>query len=74
MCMPSLVICDGAGPPTNPLHRPAAVYRTFSDVAADVRQVWTNALRFNPPGNTFHDLALLFQTKFEEEWVLLEKR
>lgn len=60
-------------PPLRP-PPPAAVYRTFADVAADIRQVWTNALRYNPPGNTFHDLALLFQAKFEEEWVLLEKR
>ena len=49
------------------------VYRTFKDVAADIRLVWYNALRYNPAGNPVHRLAEDFQRKFEEEYKRVEE-
>jgi hypothetical protein len=51
----------------------AGMYRTFKDVAEDIRLVWSNALRYNPAGNPIHDLALRFSRKFEEEFKRVEE-
>ncbi len=42
-------------------------------MADDIRLVWGNALRYNPPDNTVHQLALEFQRKFEEEYKRVEE-
>ena len=49
------------------------VYRTFKEVASDIRLVWYNALRYNPAGNPVHRLAEDFQRKFEEEYKRVEE-
>jgi hypothetical protein len=49
------------------------MYRTFKDVAADIRLVWINALRYNPEGNPVHMLAREFHARFEEEYKRVEE-
>jgi hypothetical protein len=49
------------------------MYRTFKDVATDIRLVWINALRYNPEGNPVHMLAREFHAKFEEKYKHVEE-
>ena len=40
-------------------------YNTVSDFAADVRLVWSNALRFNVEGSDIYDAAMIMQNEFD---------
>ena len=48
-------------------------YRTFKDVAADIRLVWYNAKRYNPAGNVVHTLAEEFEKLFDREYKRVEE-
>lgn len=40
-------------------------YHRSSEIIQDIRQVWSNAMLYNPPGNTFHVMAKIISDTFE---------
>uniref|UniRef100_A0A2P2KL44 Bromodomain-containing protein n=1 Tax=Rhizophora mucronata TaxID=61149 RepID=A0A2P2KL44_RHIMU len=42
--------------------------------AADVRLTFSNALKYNPPGNDFHNMAKTLSKYFEVRWKAIEKK
>ncbi|KAB5532118.1 hypothetical protein DKX38_018788 [Salix brachista] len=42
--------------------------------AADVRLSFANAMKYNPPGNDFHFMAVTLGKYFEDRWKVIEKK
>ncbi|KAL6840686.1 hypothetical protein ACP4OV_029550 [Aristida adscensionis] len=49
-------------------------YVSTSEFAADVRLTFSNAMRYNPPGNDVHTIAEQLNRIFETEWKSVERK
>ncbi|XP_062190595.1 transcription factor GTE8-like [Phragmites australis] len=49
-------------------------YVSTSEFAADVRLTFSNAMKYNPPGNDVHTIAEQFNIIFESEWKSVERK
>lgn len=47
-------------------------YRSPREIAKDIRLVWSNAMKYNPPGHAVHELAAKFSEAFEKMWSYIE--
>ncbi len=46
-------------------------YKSVFDAAEDVRLIWKNCMKYNPPGTEFYNLAEKLSKKFEEKYSKL---
>jgi hypothetical protein len=49
-------------------------YFCTDEFAADVRLTFSNAMKYNPPGNQVHSVAEKMNIMFESEWKLYERK
>jgi hypothetical protein len=49
-------------------------YVSTSEFAADVRLTFSNAMKYNPPGNDVHTIAEQLNRTFESEWQSMERK
>jgi hypothetical protein len=49
-------------------------YVSTSEFAADVRLTFSNAMKYNPPGNDVHTIAEQLNRTFESEWRSVERK
>uniref|UniRef100_A0A0D9XTD5 Bromo domain-containing protein n=1 Tax=Leersia perrieri TaxID=77586 RepID=A0A0D9XTD5_9ORYZ len=49
-------------------------YSNADEFAADVRLTFSNAMKYNPPGNDVHSIADQLNKMFDSEWKLLERK
>ncbi|KAG8099877.1 hypothetical protein GUJ93_ZPchr0013g35431 [Zizania palustris] len=49
-------------------------YSSTDQFAADVRLTFSNAMKYNPPGNHVHTIADQMNRVFDSEWKLLERK
>ncbi|KAL6656581.1 hypothetical protein ACP70R_004361 [Stipagrostis hirtigluma subsp. patula] len=49
-------------------------YVSTSEFAADVRLTFSNAMKYNPPGNDVHSIAEQLNRIFETEWKSVERK
>ncbi|KAG8080444.1 hypothetical protein GUJ93_ZPchr0007g5031 [Zizania palustris] len=49
-------------------------YSSTDEFAADVRLTFSNAMKYNPPGNDVHNIADQLNRLFDSEWKLLERK
>uniref|UniRef100_A0A7S0KXM4 histone acetyltransferase n=1 Tax=Asterionellopsis glacialis TaxID=33640 RepID=A0A7S0KXM4_9STRA len=52
----------------------AAGYSCREDVANDIRLVFQNSMKYNPPGNSVHDAAKTLLSSFEEAFAALPQK
>ncbi|KAH9327244.1 hypothetical protein KI387_007422, partial [Taxus chinensis] len=50
------------------------LYSSPEEFAADVRLTFSNALKYNHPGDVVHDMAKTLSKRFEAKWKGLEKK
>ncbi|KAJ7968825.1 Transcription factor GTE12 [Quillaja saponaria] len=50
------------------------MYSGIEEFAADVRLTFSNAMRYNPPGNQVHELAKEINNHFERRWKDVQKK
>ncbi|KAF8731014.1 hypothetical protein HU200_016894 [Digitaria exilis] len=49
-------------------------YRSTDEFAADVRLTFSNAMKYNPPGNHVHEIAKELNGIFDSEWESVERK
>nr|CAB3489301.1 unnamed protein product [Digitaria exilis] len=49
-------------------------YRSTTEFAADVRLTFSNAMKYNPPGNHVHEIAKELNGIFDSEWESVERK
>lgn len=49
-------------------------YTTPMEFAEDVRLTFANAMKYNPPGNDFHYMAVSLSQFFEGKWKIIEQK
>ena len=49
-------------------------YVSTDEFAADVRLTFSNAMKYNPPGNDVHEIAKELNGMFDSEWEAVERK
>lgn len=52
----------------------ASRYSSAEEFAADVRLTFSNALKYNHPGDVVHEMAKTLSKRFESRWKVMEKK
>ncbi|CAH9079462.1 unnamed protein product [Cuscuta europaea] len=50
------------------------LYSSIEEFAADIRLIFANCMRYNPPMNEFHDMAKELNCFFNKKWKVMEAK